>query len=232
MKKIKGIIIMLMVLILSENVYAGISLTDISSHWAKDNIEKLVSKGIINGYTDRTFKPENKIEQDAFIKLLMTTLGYQLDNHPEHWAKNYINKAIEIGIIEDGEIKKGSYITREHMANIIAKALKLNNDIEVDNSKLKAFFEEVKDVKDINSDYAKNVFITYQEGIITGYPDGRFLPNGILTRAEATTVIIRLDNKLNDIDEEPTQEPEEPQELSIEDIKMTLNLVRGLILIS
>ncbi len=208
-----------MVLMLSENVFAGVNLKDINNHWAKDNIIQLIEKDIINGYPDRTFKPENHIEQDAFIKLIITTLGYKVDNHPDYWAKNYIDKGCEIGIIKNGEIKKGSYITREHMANIIAKSLKLKKDIEVDNSRLKAFFEEVKDVKDINSDYAKNVFITYQEGIITGYPDGRFLPNGILTRAEATTVIIRLYNKLNGNGEEPTQEPEESQELSIEDIK-------------
>lgn len=53
---------------------------DIRGHWAKAEIENLVRKGIINGYPDGTFKPENKITRAEFLVLLSKAFKWDLPN--------------------------------------------------------------------------------------------------------------------------------------------------------
>ena len=40
--------------------------------WAKESMQKLVSNGIINGYTDNTIKPYSNITRAEVIKILYT----------------------------------------------------------------------------------------------------------------------------------------------------------------
>ena len=52
--------------------------TDIENHWAKIHIEKLESYGIVNGYEDGTFRPEQNItraEAAAMVSNALTVLG-------------------------------------------------------------------------------------------------------------------------------------------------------------
>jgi hypothetical protein len=68
-------------------------------HWAKNHVDALLSKGIIAGYPDGTFKPDNTVETDAFIKMVVCALGYSLDNGKDYWAMPFIDKAKEISSI-------------------------------------------------------------------------------------------------------------------------------------
>lgn len=46
------------------------SLSDIKGHWAEDAIRWAVDKGIIKGYTDGTFKPENTVSRAELVTIL------------------------------------------------------------------------------------------------------------------------------------------------------------------
>ena len=50
----------------------------------------------------------------------------------------------------------------------------------------------IKDYQDISHYQKWNVVKCYDLGILTGFPDGEFKPDNILTRAEAVAVIRRL----------------------------------------
>ena len=47
------------------------TLTDISGHWAENNIRELVALGAIGGYPDGTFKPDNNITRAEFVTILV-----------------------------------------------------------------------------------------------------------------------------------------------------------------
>ena len=51
--------------------FAATEFSDMKDHWAKANVENLRSKGIIDGYEDGTFKPENTVTYGEFIKMQM-----------------------------------------------------------------------------------------------------------------------------------------------------------------
>ena len=51
-------------------------LADISNHWAKDKISQWVNGGIVSGYQDSTFKPDNNITRAEFMALVNRSFGF------------------------------------------------------------------------------------------------------------------------------------------------------------
>ena len=58
-------------------------LLDIRSHWAKDEIESLVRRGIISGYSNKTFRPDNNISRAEFLILLSRVYDWNLPSDGE-----------------------------------------------------------------------------------------------------------------------------------------------------
>ena len=197
MKKIikKGFIISLISIIFTLTINAvDTSFTDVpEDHWAKSNIKYLVTNNVINGFPDNTFKPTFNINKDAFIKMTVTALGYtDIENDPSYWANNYIEKAIELGLInEDQFFNYNEPITREEMSSIISKAID-----DTGNEKARYLIEDyVKDFSLVSYQYKEDVKEAYLLGIITGLPDGTFRPQDYSTRAEASAIIHRMMDK-------------------------------------
>lgn len=199
MKKIvlSGLIAGLLTILVSTSVFASNnSFRDISiNHWAKDSIYELLNKDIIDGYGDGTFRPENVIQVDQFIKLTVTALNHFPDaSRTGFWADPYIAKAKELGLI--GDVEFTNYrraIRREEMAAIIVSAYGLKNSITQDNMKT-LVRDQINDYSLIDDFYKDDVLTAYKEGLINGKGNGRFDPRGLSKRAEAATVIIRLLN--------------------------------------
>ena len=165
------------------------------SDWFIGTVSKLVGRGGIDGYPDGTFRPNNTITRAEFTKILVSTLGHEnLPKTGSHWASGYISKAEEIKLVEKGELKDiDKPITRNEMAKMCANALDYLG--ESHNSDRDKFKSQIKDFNQIPKAYQDYVLKSYSKGIITGYPDGTFKGDRGLTRAEASTVIIRVIDK-------------------------------------
>lgn len=166
--------------------------------WAKDYINSLSSKKVINGFGDGTFKPGNKVTREEFVKMLVVALNLKgdiklgfNDVDSTHWAYGYIKTAVASGIvngISDTEFGITSEITRQDMAVMAYRAAKkvgkLNN-IEPDKNN----FSDESDI----ADYAKDA-IAYMKsaGIINGVGENMFNPLGTATRAETAVVISKI----------------------------------------
>ncbi|HCC07839.1 MAG TPA: hypothetical protein DEP72_06755 [Clostridiales bacterium] len=162
--------------------------------WYLENVAILTELGIISGYEDGTFKPNETITTAQFIKLVVTSLGHtDIVNGNVYWAREYIKKAYEIGITDidySSQVNYDEPINRANMAVIISRALKEEYD-----SDIQKYAALINDYSSIESFYKIEILNTYSKGIISGYPDGEFKPNNSLTRAEATTVIYRMLSK-------------------------------------
>lgn len=49
------------------------------SHWANANIKVAYDKGIVNGFEDGTFRPDEAVTYEQALKMVVCTLGYQVD---------------------------------------------------------------------------------------------------------------------------------------------------------
>ncbi|TCM87964.1 L-asparaginase type II [Paenibacillus sp. BK033] len=170
--------------------------SDIAGHWAAASIRAAVAAGIVNGYSDGTFKPELTVTREEFIAMLMRALkseepGADLtfkDNGSiGAWAKAAVAQAVAAGITSgypDGTFKPGNKISRTEMVAMIAKALKLTTGENAATS--------FSDNADIPAWARGAVNAVADKGIIQGRLNNRFVPAGTATRAEAITVIMKL----------------------------------------
>jgi hypothetical protein len=161
-------------------------------HWAKDFIDKLIGKRIIAGYPDGTFKPNSFVEIDAFIKMVVCSLGYNYENGKEYWAIAYIDKAKELKLIDGTEFNTyRRAITREEAAKVIVNALATKEQLPSE-EQINKYITKVPDYAKIGVNYKKVALYAYATGLITGNESGAFNPKNNLSRAEAATIIMRL----------------------------------------
>lgn len=178
-----------------------------ATDWFIDTVSKLVGIGGIDGYQDGTFRPNKEISKAEFTKILLSTIGYkQEDSKNGHWAVNYISKAEELKILDRNEFKKEDLnkpIKRYEAAKMIAKTLELIGEKKVENPE--DFSILIKDYNLNSSEYKDYVLQVYGKGIITGYKaDNTFRADRSLTRAEASTIIMRvIDQTERDIPQRP-----------------------------
>ena len=97
-----------------------------TNHWAYDYINKAQNINIINGYGDSTFKPENTVTYNEFIKMLVCVTGYG-DKAEEKggYPNGYIAVAEEIGITEGIVFKGDDEITRNDVGIMILNVLNI-----------------------------------------------------------------------------------------------------------
>lgn len=169
---------------------------DIRSHWAYNEIMELAALNIISGFGDGTFRPDDEITREQFLKILVELNKFPAgsgnvpfrDVDPKRWSAPYIATGIEQDILlveeyPDG-FRPGQPITRHEMAVWIARALRLAPQAQA--TKLNA----LKDQADIRS-HRDLIEAALQSGIINGYPDGTFRGGNKSTRAEASAMAVR-----------------------------------------
>jgi hypothetical protein len=181
------------------------------SHWAKLTVETLVDLGVINGYTDGTFKPNNTITRSEFAKLVRTALklelltGNSFNDTAKNWAKSEIHTLVVNGGISKSEYGENFYpnknITRLEMAKIIVRAVGLN-DKAIEKTGNTTQFTDDNLIATADKGY---IIIASENKIINGLPDKRFNPNGEATRAEASQMIVNMLNYLKNVEEIPTE---------------------------
>ena len=75
--------------------------TDIKGHWAESYVQTAANAGILNGYPDKTFRPEQTVTYYEMAKILVAAKGYTEDQLEGTWPDNYMNKAAELKITAD-----------------------------------------------------------------------------------------------------------------------------------
>jgi hypothetical protein len=176
------------------------SFTDMQGHWAKQDVELMANKYIVDGVSDSNFAPEQLITRAEFAAILVRSLGLVeakpkdnlMDVKVTDWYSGAINTANKMGLIsgfEDGTFHPNTTITREQMVTMIARSLNLvGKEVQV-NLSLLSQFEDQSEI----AEWAKNaVAITVAAKITQGKSGLSFEAKGNTTRAEAVTLLKRM----------------------------------------
>ena len=151
---------------------------DTRSHWAKDAIDFVSARGLVNGMNDSIYAPNNSTTRAQ----LWTILARQNDadlNGGNTWFENAQNWAKAKGI-SDGANPNGT-INRAQMVTMLWRAM---GQPAAGGS---ASFTDVP----ADSYYAQAVSWAVENGITTGVGGGRFDPNATCTRAQIATFLYR-----------------------------------------
>lgn len=210
MKKILAVVLSVAALASTTSALAA-TYSDVPENaWYTGYVNKISELKGFAGYEDNTFRPDNQITQEEFVKTVVAmTVGEQHEATGENtepkrswkncwdsWAQPYLNKAMEMGLIteEDTDFRyNGLPCTRGNMAKIATRAFEYLKEEKITDTS--AYAAKLKDYANIEDKYKSYVLQAYGKGIISGYEDGTFRADGILTRAEASSVLVRLIDK-------------------------------------
>lgn len=191
----------------------GKAFKDVDKHWAKAAIERLQLLGIVSGFPDGSFKPDDSITQAQAIAMVVSTMETEATEEQEEavkqpvteeelsevpgWAKKVVGKAASKGIINLNRFHSAEQASRLQTMVYVAKALGLE---PADTSNI-----PFKDGILVSAEDLGYVMALYNQGIIKGTPGGMLNPNSSITRAEIAAIIDRI-LKQKEEQQEPTEE--------------------------
>jgi spore germination protein YaaH len=177
----------------------GCYFTDIQSSWAKNEILEAFVHEWINGESASRFNPEQPLTraQAAVMLVRLMNLTPEVNDAAafldckDRGEEPYINTARRNGLVSgvgNNLFHPDRRISREEMA------VMLNNILGFTGSNPDREYTDVS-VSGNSWSYA-DIHALSEQSILTGYPDGCFLPEQNLTRAEMTVLLGRLNQAL------------------------------------
>lgn len=164
-------------------VVPNVNLTDVPANsWYAQYVNPLVNAGIIGGFDDKTFRPNEDVTYGQALALIMRAVGINVQQGTgSTWAMPYLVEAASRGLLPNVPYGLNDSIDRNAIAYITAKAMNLTPVADTSNSP----FPDSKD---------PYVLALYNAGIIAGSDKG-FEGTKSLSRAEVSAIIWRIYDK-------------------------------------
>ena len=183
--------------------------SDTQGHWAAKQISSWAEQGLAGGYSDGSFKPNAQVTRAEFVAL--TNRAFHINGEGSAadfsdvksgaWYYQGVAAAKTAGYIggySDGTFKPNKTISRQEVATILVRLLKLKPTTEG----LAAF----KDADKIPEWSRSNIAAVVEHQLMNGFPDNTFKPQRNITRAGA---VVSLDRAIN-YDSKASAEPVKP----------------------
>ncbi|MCC2685502.1 MAG: hypothetical protein K0R75_2401, partial [Paenibacillaceae bacterium] len=171
------------------------------SPWALPYVDQAAVFGLMEGVGAADggasrFEPGREVKRSEFAAILLRLLGVEpaaepaspfADVAPDAWYSGVVGAAVKLGIvngISDTEFAPDRPITREQMALMLARALKLEAPAAGSGA-------EFADAADIDASALPAIRAVAAGGLMDGADAGRFLPQEAATREMAATVAVR-----------------------------------------
>jgi len=178
-----------------------LSFTDIENHWAKEFILKAAEEGIMKGYADGTFRPEQNVTRAQAASILVRSLGLMAKEQApftdissyDVGTQSEIAAAYAYGLVKGtGEkFNPGQPVTRAQLALMINRAYEhqLKHPYAV---KGKAPFS---DIASYNEETKRAITMLYEQGVVIG-SEGEFSPEAPTKRSHAAKIFANFSSLL------------------------------------
>ncbi len=102
-----------------NQVASGISVSPFSDvsykHWAAPYIKLSLANGLVKGYPDSTFRPENTVLYEEAVTIFLGLLGYTATDFGYSWPYGQLGLADNIGLTEEVGATVGTPLTRREV---------------------------------------------------------------------------------------------------------------------
>lgn len=217
LRRVKGVIMAgVMILSLLTNAFAASMFPDVTEEtygWALEAVEEMAENGIIKGYEDDSFRPENTVTKLEALVLIARILGvnnrvndavmenaiakyedtvgaYELPYGDEEiiylLAKNVISVSELSGYISGSNASAG--LKRYEVAVLLTKAMGAEETVK-QNLVTVLDYEDEKDIPSYAKKYVE--YVTNEE-IMMGVDENTFSPETDVTRAQAAVLLKRV----------------------------------------
>ncbi|MGG2993300.1 S-layer homology domain-containing protein [Paenibacillus macerans] len=185
-------------------VWHPLEFDDVANHWAKDAVNDMGSRMVIEGIGNGLFDPGRDITRAEFAAIIVRALGLKLqsgtsffsDVKESDWYSSAVRTAYAyhlVGGFEDGTFRPNDMITREQAMVILSKAMTITNlkarlPVQTADVTLHTF----GDAAEVSAWAQSSVADSVQAGIVSGRSGTALDPKDYMTRAEVATIIQRL----------------------------------------
>ncbi|MDD4170120.1 MAG: S-layer homology domain-containing protein, partial [Desulfotomaculaceae bacterium] len=184
-----------LVLFVTGAAMAAAMPSDIQGHWAEQQIREGINEGVIEGYPDGTFRPDNYVTRAEFVTLVNRFFGFIEkaeinfnDVSSTDWFYEEIAKGVKAGSITgypDGSMRPNNYISCEEAAAILTKLhnLQIPENFDAINK-----FDDFNLIPEWSKQYINAVVVNC---LMIGYPDNTLRPARFISRAETVVMLLR-----------------------------------------
>lgn len=181
---------------------------DIAFHWARKEVMDLYNKGIVS--ESASFNPDGIATREMFCVFLSKVLEGSEDEDEEivelpytdagnihPWAVEYIKDVYSLGLLDDyeNELKPLEKLTRKEATILMDNIFKENDEYE--NLDINTIFS---DITNLNEDEQGAIKKAYTNGLMSGKYSGSFCPDEYLSRAEAAVIMVKISDKLDQVE--------------------------------
>jgi hypothetical protein len=185
-------------------IWHPLEFSDAAAHWAKDAVNDMGSRMIVNGFEDGTYQPDRDMTRAEFAAIMIRGLGLKPESGKAQfsdvkagdWYKDAIQTASAYALIDgfaDGTFRPNDKITREQAMVIIARAMAITG--LKDKLQGQDADERIRMFADANemAAWAKaGVSDALLAGIVNGRTDETLAPQAYVTRAEVAVMVRNL----------------------------------------
>ncbi len=185
---------------------------DVSGHWAQDYIEKLYSLDVFEG-SSTFFLPDTPMTRKDFIKAIIKAcnirtniedntrrvvrrrneepeVSYFSDVSVEDEDYSDIKEAVDKGVIQgssNGEFNPDEPLIKAQAITILIRALGFESKAPTP-----GYYTSFSDDQDIPYWAKDHIYVAQEIGLINGDTNNRINPNKSMTRAEASAMLVRF----------------------------------------
>jgi hypothetical protein len=182
------------------------------THWSGREIAACARAGVVSGYADGAYGPSVEVSRDQMAVYISRAVAGGDEHVPpgppeptfwdvgaEHWAFDCVEYAAENGIVEgywNRSYRPTLTVDRGQMAVYIARALVAP---EGEAGLVDYVPSDPRDFPDVGSDFWAYTHIEYcvENDVVSGYDDGNYYPDTIVTRDQMAVYIARAFGLLN-----------------------------------
>jgi hypothetical protein len=160
-------------------------------------IMTLTKEGVIKGYPDGTFKPNQPLTRSQIAKLFVRALHLEIPTNAHEWSSSFTDvkqgtdlagelaALVKAGILTNDSslFKQNAPLTRDEMASWLVRAFELKADDSIPVT--------LTDLKQIDPIHVENVKVLYQNSITTGKADGSYGPLDTVNRGQFAAFMYR-----------------------------------------
>ncbi|MCD7948202.1 MAG: S-layer homology domain-containing protein [Oscillospiraceae bacterium] len=191
LKKLTATVLALALVVAMLPAASAATYSDVHGHWAEDAIFRLSELGILTGYEDGTFRPDQTVSHAELATILNRLLGFPAVEgtvagmDASAWYYDGVSALLNQRFIYAPNGDFNAAATREQAVYMIANAFGLTS------YKTTPGFTDDDDVSEFIRPF---LVIMRNLGYLGGYSDGTFRPHNTITRAEVVTI---LDNMVD-----------------------------------
>jgi hypothetical protein len=178
--------------------------SDLTGHWARNDIEVLSARYIVNGMPDGRFAPNRSVTRAEYAAMMVNALefaGHKVqdaavrtftDVSSESWYAGAVRTTAAAGLVAgyaDGTFRPARNITREEATILTVRLLQRLGSVVPPAPE--GVLGSYRDAGDVGAWARTTMAAAVQTRIVRGTPEGNLVPAARLTRAQAAVLLKR-----------------------------------------